>query len=60
MTSSATGLDPTSAFAVRVRKLAQDQAKPQGEQAVALGERTPRRPARGEWSHVNTLRDAAG
>jgi hypothetical protein len=56
MTISGTGLDPANAFAVRVQKLAQDQAKQEGEQAVALIEQaTPQVGPHGEGSHVNTV-----
>jgi hypothetical protein len=56
MTISGTGLDPANTFAVRVEKLAQDQAKHEGEQAVALIEQaTPQVGPNGEGSHVNTV-----
>jgi hypothetical protein len=56
MTISGTGLDPANTYAVRVQKLAQDQAKQQGEQAVELIEQaTPRVGPNGEGTHVNTV-----
>jgi len=55
MTIPGTGLDGTNQFAVRVQKLAQDQQKREGEQAVALIEQsTPPVGANGEGGRVNT------
>ena len=56
MTISGTELDPANAFAVRVQKIAQDQAKQDGKQAVALIEEAARPVGpNGEGSHVNTV-----
>jgi hypothetical protein len=56
MTISGAGLDPANELAVRVQKLAQDQAKQEGEQAVALIEQATRPVGpNGEGSHVNTV-----
>jgi hypothetical protein len=56
MTISGTGLDPSNAVAIRVQKIAQDQAKQEGEQAVALIDRAPPQVGpNGEGSHVNTV-----
>jgi hypothetical protein len=55
MTISGTGLDGANQVAVRVQKLAQDQEKREGEQAVALIEQAvPPVGAHGEGTHVNT------
>jgi hypothetical protein len=56
MTISGTDLDPSNAYAVRVEKVAQDQAKRTGEQAVALieGAAAPPVGPNGEGAHVNT------
>lgn len=56
MTISGTDLDPSNAYAVRVEKVAQDQAKRTGEQAVALieGAAAPPVGPNGEGTHVNT------
>jgi hypothetical protein len=55
MTISGTGLDGANQFAVRVQKLAQDQQKREGEQAVTLIEQsTPPVGPNGEGAHVNT------
>jgi hypothetical protein len=55
VTIPTTGTDPANPYAVRVQKLAQDQAKRDGEQAVALieGAAAPVGP-HGEGAHVNT------
>jgi len=56
MTISGTGLDPSDAYGVGVQKLAQDQAKQEGKQAVALIEQAmPQVGPNGEGSHVNTV-----
>jgi hypothetical protein len=56
MTISGTDLDPANAYAVRVQKIAQDQAKQDGKQAVALIEEAARPVGpNGEGSHVNTV-----
>jgi hypothetical protein len=55
MRISGTDLDGTNQFAVRVQKLAQDQEKREGEQAVTLiEESTPQAGAHGEGTHINT------
>jgi len=56
MTISGTGLDPSDAYGVRVQKLAQDQAKQEGKQAVALIERSGLPPVGpdGQGANVNT------
>lgn len=55
MTISGTGLDGANQFAVRVQKLAQDQEKRDGEQAVALIEdAAPRVGPDGQGQRVNT------
>lgn len=55
MKVSGTGLDGTNQFAVRVQKLAQDQVKQEGEQAVDLIEQAaPQIGPNGEGTHVNT------
>lgn len=55
MTIPSTNLDAGNAYAVAVQKLAQDQAKREGPQIVALiqGAIPPIGP-HGEGSHVNT------
>jgi hypothetical protein len=56
MTISGTSLDAANTFAVGVQKIAQDQAKQEGKQAVALIEQaTPQVGPNGEGSHVNTV-----
>jgi len=55
MTISGANLDGSNAFAVRVEKVAQDQAKREGEQAVELIEQSrPPTGLHGEGTHVNT------
>jgi len=55
MNVSGTGLDGANPLAVRVQKLAQDQEKRDGEQAVALIEQAiPPVGPHGEGTHVNT------
>jgi len=55
MSISGTGLDGTNPVAVRVQKIAQDQQKREGEQAVQLIEKsTPPVGLHGEGAHVNT------
>jgi hypothetical protein len=55
MTISGANLDGSNQFAVRVQKLAQDQEKQDGEQAVALIEQSgPHVGPNGEGSHINT------
>ena len=55
MTISGPSLDGSNEYAVRVQKLAQDQQKREGEQAVAMIEQSasPVGP-NGEGSHINT------
>jgi hypothetical protein len=56
MTISGTGLDPSNSVAVRVQKIAQDQAKREGAQAVELIERSaPVVGPHGEGSHIDTI-----
>jgi hypothetical protein len=56
MTISGTSLDPANTFAVGVQKIAQDQAKQEGKQAVALIEEAARPVGpNGEGTHVNTV-----
>lgn len=54
--SGVTNPDPSSAFDMKVAKLAQDQAKVEGQQAVALIEQSAPPPAEpgGPGSRVNT------
>ena len=55
MSISETSLDTASLVAVRVEKLAQDQAKQESNQIVALIEQSaPPIGPNGEGSHVNT------
>jgi hypothetical protein len=55
MTISGTSLDLANPVAVRVQKLAQDQEKREGEQAVQLIEQSkPAIGPNGEGAHVNT------
>jgi hypothetical protein len=55
MTISGTGLDGSNPIAVRVQKLAQDQEKREGQQAVELIEQSsPPVGPNGEGTHVNT------
>jgi hypothetical protein len=56
MNVSGTGVDPSNPYSVRVAKLAQDQQKLQGEQAVAMIESaSPAVGPNGEGSHINTV-----
>jgi len=49
------GIDPSNQYAVAVQKLAQNQEKREGEQAVALIEgASPPTGPNGEGTHVNT------
>lgn len=50
------GVDPQGGYAIRVQKLAQDQQKVEGAQAVELIEQSAPPPvgANGEGSHINT------
>lgn len=56
MNISGTSLDGTNEVALRVQKLAQDQEKREGEQAVALIEQSAPPPVgpNGEGTHINT------
>jgi hypothetical protein len=55
MTISGANLDGSNQFAVRVQKLAQDQEKQEGEQAVALIEQSGSQVGpHGEGRHINT------
>lgn len=55
MTISGTGIDPSSPYAVAIQKLAQDQEKRDGAQAVGLIEgAAPAVGPSGEGAHVNT------
>jgi hypothetical protein len=55
MSISGTSLEGSNPVAVRVQKLAQDQQKREGEQAVQLiEEATPPVGPQGQGSHVNT------
>jgi hypothetical protein len=56
MTISGPGLDGTDPFAIRVQKLAQDQQKREGEQAVTLIDQATPPPVgpHGEGAHINT------
>jgi hypothetical protein len=55
MRISGTDLDGANQLAVRVQKLAQDQQKREGEQAVDLIEQSsPGVGPNGEGSHINT------
>jgi hypothetical protein len=56
MTIPGTGLDLSNAVGIRVQKIAQDQAKQEGAQAVALIDQASRPVGpNGEGSHVNTI-----
>ena len=56
MTISGTNLDPKNQFAIGVQKIAQDQARQDGKQAVALIEQATRPVGpNGEGSHINTV-----
>lgn len=50
------GVDPQGEYAIRVQKLAQNQQKQEGAQAVRLIEESSPPPvgANGEGSHINT------
>lgn len=55
MTTSGTSFDPSELFVVRVQKLAQDQAKREATQVVALIEQAAPPPGEhGKGTHVNT------
>jgi hypothetical protein len=54
MTITAASLDGNNPVAVRVQKLAQDQQKREGEQAVQLIEQSRPVGPNGEGSHINT------
>jgi hypothetical protein len=55
MTISGTDVDPGNRYAVAIQKIAQDQAKRDGEQVVTLIERAAPPPGpNGEGTHVNT------
>ena len=55
MTISSPSLDGSNEYAVRVQKLAQDQQKREGQQAVELIEQSsPAVGPNGEGSHINT------
>ena len=55
MSISGTSLDGANPVAVRVQKIAQDQQKREGQQAVQLIEQaTPPVGPAGQGSHVNT------
>ena len=55
MRISGTNPDVANQFAVRVQKLAQDQEKREGQQAVTLIEQsTPQVGSNGEGTHINT------
>lgn len=52
---STSGLDPSNPYAVAVQKIAQNQQKQEGEQAVQLIESAgPSVGPNGEGTHVNT------
>jgi hypothetical protein len=55
MTIPVAGVDPSNPYAIAVQKLAQNQAKQEGEQAVELIQNAapPVGPS-GEGSHINT------
>jgi hypothetical protein len=53
--TSPAGLDGANPYAVRVQKLAQDQEKREGQQAVELiDQATPQVGPNGQGSHINT------
>jgi hypothetical protein len=55
MTIPVAGVDPSNPYAIAVQKLAQNQAKQEGEQAVALIQNSaPPVGPNGEGSHINT------
>ena len=55
MTISGTDLDPSNTFAVAVQKIAQNQQKQEGQQAVELIENAqPAVGPHGEGTHINT------
>jgi hypothetical protein len=55
MMAPAAGIDPANSYSVAVQKLAQDQAKRDGMQIVALIERAaPPVGLHGEGTHINT------
>lgn len=55
MNISGTGVDPSNPYAVAVQKIAQDQEKQDGRQAVDLIEgASPPVGPNGEGAHVNT------
>ncbi|HET7502122.1 MAG TPA: hypothetical protein VFK02_13990 [Kofleriaceae bacterium] len=56
MTVSGAGLDASNPFAVRVQKIAQDQAKQQGAQEVQQIEQSaPPVGIHGEGSYIDTI-----
>jgi hypothetical protein len=54
MSISGTRLDTPDLVAIQVQKLAQDQAKREGAQVVALIQQAPPVGPNGEGTHVNT------